>query len=216
VNNSALQRHGLRFLLYFSCGIIPLIALCVVFIDAPLARTIEQLLQQNRFAWKHTRSIPNLLSYFTAVTTGIMLVCCLAWRRREERLLHFFQLTAIAVPLAFLLKVFLQDAFGRTSIRIWLRIGGGAIDFNWFHPLNNSGGFPSGHTAVFTALLYAVWLYFPKQRPLAALAILLLGTALIVTNSHFLSDVFAGIYCGVLVTAGVQAALDSITPTTVS
>ena len=115
---------------------------------------------------------------------------------------QFFQLAASAVPAAYLIKIFLQNAFGRTSTRLWLRVGG-PIEFRWFNPVEN-GGFPSGHSMVFAAFFTAVWLYHPRLRPLSIAAIALLGISLLLTSYHFVSDIIAGICFGVLITTGIH------------
>ena len=199
----------LKYFALFSCVIIPLCLLCILFIDARLAQTTQEILSHNRFAWEHTRHIPNILPFATPVVTITMVACYLAFRRNPAPAPNFFFLAACSVPVAFFLKVFLQDAFGRTSIRVWLKTGG-QIDFNWFHPLENIGAFPSGHMTVFTAFFFAVWLYYPSLRMLAVSAVFLLGCALVVTNYHFLGDLFAGIYVGVLVTGGIYSLSDKI------
>ena len=53
---------------------------------------------------------------------------------------------------------------------------------------------------VFTAFGIAVWLYYPHYRRPVIITLLILGAALIATDYHFLSDVIAGAYLGVLIT----------------
>ena len=56
---------------------------------------------------------------------------------------------------------------------------------------------------VSVALLAALCRYYPKFRPWCLLLGVLLGVALIATEYHFLSDVIAGAYLGVVVEAAV-------------
>jgi membrane-associated phospholipid phosphatase len=53
--------------------------------------------------------------------------------------------------------------------------------------------------AVFTVLAAALWRFYPRYKFLYLLLVLVLAIALITTNYHFLSDVIAGAYLGVIV-----------------
>jgi membrane-associated phospholipid phosphatase len=80
------------------------------------------------------------------------------------------------------------------------------LQFNWFHGAG-IGCFPSGHMTVFTAFGVAIWYSYPRCRRLTALGLVLLGMALIVTDYHFLSDVIAGAYVGLLLDHGIRHVL---------
>ena len=71
--------------------------------------------------------------------------------------------------------------------------------FHWFHGGGFYDGFPSWHMAVFAALIAALWRFYPRCRSICLFFLLALASALIVTNYHFLGDVLAGAYLGVLV-----------------
>jgi len=119
--------------------------------------------------------------------------------RTEETadLRRFLQIAATTIPCSFLLKSALKYCFGRTTTRNWLA-NHVPLQFHWFHPIDG-GGFPSGHMAVFTALGAAVWFSYPQYRRMVIIFLALLGTALILTDYHFLSDVIAGAYLGIVV-----------------
>ena len=53
---------------------------------------------------------------------------------------------------------------------------------------------------VFTAFLAAVWLFYPRYRSLSVGFLLILALALVATDYHFLSDVIAGAYLGLVTT----------------
>jgi membrane-associated phospholipid phosphatase len=178
-------------------------------IDTRLALGVWKFTSSHPFLHRHFRNIHNTLPHLVAAgSTGMWLAWVLIRRRKGAgQLQQFLQLAATAVPLAYLLKLFLQDAFGRTNLRLWLRARG-PLEFRWFNPLEY-GGFPSGHTLVFTAFFTAVWLFYPRLRPLAAAAVALLGAALVFTSYHFVSDIMAGVLCGVLITAGLHRFLSN-------
>ena len=92
----------------------------------------------------------------------------------------------------------LKELFGRTNTRIWL-LHPDQLGFHWFHGGGDFASFPSGHMAVFTALLPGIGRYFPRLSPVCAGLLFVLALALIVTQYHFFSDVMAGAYLGVIV-----------------
>jgi membrane-associated phospholipid phosphatase len=98
---------------------------------------------------------------------------------------RFFQLVAITIPLTYFLKSTLKHSVDRIDTRFWLRHPG-FKEFHWFHGGGNYTSFPSGHMAVFMALVIALWRFYPRHH-------------LIMTNYHFISDVIAGAYLGFLV-----------------
>jgi membrane-associated phospholipid phosphatase len=112
---------------------------------------------------------------------------------KERQFLSFVGWT---LPVAYFLKVILQDAFGRVNPRNWL------FDQNlhgtmWFNRYDDYGHcFPSGHMTVFTALFAALWHFYPRGRLLYIVSLSFLGAALVVTDYHYLSDVIAGAYLG--------------------
>jgi len=176
----------------------------MLFIDKEVASGIWQITSSQPFLHKHIKEIPNTLPQLVAIGTTAMWLAYYVLFRNKGRTIQtqFIQLAACAVPAAYLMKILLQYAFGRTNIRMWLRTGG-PIEFRWFHPIEG-GGFPSGHTLVFTAFLTAVWLYYPRYRPLAAAALAALLMALLLTSYHFVSDIIAGFGCGILITISLD------------
>jgi len=179
------------------------------FIDREVALAIWQLTSAQPFIHNHIKEIPDkLLQLVVLGTTIICIAYYMTFRKYGwNRQAQFLQLAAISVPSAYLIKKFLQYAFGRTRIRSWL-MEGTAIEFRWF--TSEGGGLPSGHTVVMTAFLTAVWLYYPKYRPLAVALLAALAMALLFTSYHFVSDIVAGIFCGALITTSVQQLISRI------
>jgi membrane-associated phospholipid phosphatase len=174
------------------------------FVDKEVASGIWQITSSRPHLHKHFENIPDTLPHFVAIGTTAMWCAYYVIIRKNRRNVHaqFIQLAASAVPAAYLIKIFLQYAFGRTNTRLWLRVGG-PIEFRWFNPLE-VGGFPSGHMFVFTAFFTAVWLYYPRYRPLAVAALSALAMALLLTSYHFVSEIIAGICGGILVTITID------------
>jgi len=180
-----------------------LILVSINLLDVRLALYIKQELHSFPFFRKTFSYIPNLLPLAVLIGTAGMWILFIRIQSRG-RLHHarFLKLAATAVPVAYFVKMLLQYVFGRTNIKAWLS-SGKPLQFAWFTPLSQSPCFPSGHMTVFSAFFVAVWYYYPRCRPIAAIALLALASALILTNYHFLSDIIAGFFCGVLVTTVV-------------
>ncbi|MDA8429706.1 MAG: phosphatase PAP2 family protein [Geobacteraceae bacterium] len=178
---------------------------CIRFVDTGVALGIWAFTSSQPVLKSHFENIPDTLSKIVAIGTVLMWLAyyLVVHTKGSHKPAHFFQLAATAVPVAFLLKTFMQFAFGRTTTRLWLKIGG-PLEFNWFKPLQDSGGFPSGHMVVFTAFFTATWLYYPRSRPLVVAALSGLALALLLTSYHFVSDILAGICCGILTTLGIH------------
>ncbi len=179
----------------------------IQFLDSLVALKVMEILRSNHVLHTSTSNIPDILPYIVYIGTAIMwfdfLYLSHSKRRDDQR--RFLQLAALAVPIAYILKTYLQYAFGRTNTRLWLTTHT-ELKFNWFHGAG-IGCFPSGHMTVFTAFGVAVWYIYPRYRRITVLGLSLLGAALIATDYHFLSDVIAGAYIGMLVTYIIQATL---------
>lgn len=201
-----MNKSGNYTLLITSCIFAALaIGTCIRFIDKEVALRIWSFTSSQPIFHKYFKNIPNTLPKIVIVCTALFWFAYYLITRKKGSCnqAQFFQLAALVVPLAYLIKIFLQYAFGRTNIRLWLRIGG-PIEFNWFDPLERIGGFPSGHTVVFTALFTAVWLYYPRFRPLVIAACAGLVLVLLLTSYHFISDIIAGMCCGILITVSLN------------
>ncbi|MBL0225843.1 MAG: phosphatase PAP2 family protein [Geobacteraceae bacterium] len=177
---------------------------CIRYVDAPVAQAIWEITSSLPKVHGRIQNIPNTLPVLVAIGTATLWLAYATFSGRKGMEPHtgFLKIAAVTIPAAYLAKVFLQDAFGRTNTRFWLKTGG-PIEFRWFHPIQN-GGFPSGHSLVFTAFLAAVWIYYPRSRPLAVVAVAALGSALLLTSYHFVSDIISGIMCGIYITAAIH------------
>jgi membrane-associated phospholipid phosphatase len=170
------------------------------FLDAAIAIRVMRFLQSLHSLHKATEDIPDLLVYIVCLGTIILWIIYF-YRSHEHKhdiAMKFLKLAATVLPVAYLLKSFFQFMFGRTHTRMFVQTHY-PLRFHWFHEFG-FGCFPSGHMTVFTAFGIAVWLYYPHFRRPVLITLLILGAALIATDYHFLSDVIAGAYLGVLIT----------------
>ena len=181
---------------------------CNYFVDREIAIFVDRVFYRNPVWFKYTGVIPDVLFLLVCVTTVSAFVCYLYRVRKGiyDEGTKFFQLVTFAIPASFLIKGVLKFVFGRIDTRIWLEHHD-LYGFHFFQGGGNYGGFPSGHMMVFATFVAALRRRYPRYNSLYLFFLVLLAAALITTNYHFLSDVVAGAYLGVLVEAASHKAL---------
>ena len=173
--------------------------LSIKFLDARIAQMVLHLLRSNHSLNKVTEHIPDLLPHFVGIGT-IFMWAMYFYRLQKKKIdseTQFLKLAATVLPASYLVKTLLKFIFGRTFPRDWL-IHNHQLTFHWFSFWSSS--FPSGHMVVFAAFGTAILIYYPRYRSVVLIFLILLGAALIGTNYHFLSDVIAGAYIGIVTT----------------
>jgi membrane-associated phospholipid phosphatase len=189
--------------LYRIISLISVIALVIVsyfFFDTGIAEYSGGLLRNYGMLATYASDIPDLLFPIACVTTGSSwaVYCLLKRNNISSPYARFFHLIGWTVPLSFILKTILKYVFGMANTRVWLA-NEAEYGFHWFQGNGNYGGFPSGHMAVFTVVVIAFIRFFPRFRLAGLFLLLILAAALIITDYHFLSDVIAGTYLGLIV-----------------
>jgi membrane-associated phospholipid phosphatase len=183
----------------------PFVVLAVLvslrFLDAWIALGAMELLKSSDFLHVSTSDIPDVLFLLVCFGSGLLWGKYLILRNKGiiNEQTRFFQLAGSAIPLAYFLKWLFKYVFGRTNTRVWLA-NQVSDDFHWFHGGGEYSSFPSGHMAVFSALFAAIWLFYPRYRSISIGLALVLAVALVATDYHFLSDVIAGAYLGLVAT----------------
>jgi membrane-associated phospholipid phosphatase len=196
-----------------SAGGFLLAAILVVFssefLDARIALGFDRLLRSDPLLAHYTSHIPDLLLPSVLVLSGAMWAMYLRRVRRGSRdeKARFFLLSGTAMPVAFVAKLMLKYLFGRMNTRAWLE-NPKDLSFHWFHGGGQYSSFPSGHMAVFATLAVACWLFFPKYRVACLAVMIALGFAVVATDYHYLSDVIAGGYLGLVVFVGTDRGLE--------
>ncbi len=170
------------------------------FIDKKIALFVAKVWTSSARLAIFSANLPDFLFPLVClITAGAwMAYFYLARKGKHNKHTQFFLLVANTIPLAFFLKSVLKYLFGRINTRYWLRHPQ-FREFHWFHGIGNYAGFPSGHMAVFTALALALWKYYPAHRSIYLGFLGTLALALIVTNYHFISDIIAGAYLGLMI-----------------
>jgi membrane-associated phospholipid phosphatase len=179
-----------------------IVALCLWSYDQMLAIYISQFLVKHTKLHKYAADIPDFLLLIVCITTAIAFTGYLTRSRKGiyNKDTTFLHLTMYAVPATYAAKTLLKYVCGRTTPREWLNKSD-LYGFHWFRGNEMQAAFPSGHMAVFTAMAASLWRFYPRYRVIYVLFLLALAVALIATNYHFLSDVVAGAYLGILIEA---------------
>jgi membrane-associated phospholipid phosphatase len=175
---------------------------CNLFVDRELALFVGRVFYRNPVWSRYTADIPDLL-FLLVCLVAVSALFCYLYRARKGIFdigTKFFLTVAFAIPASFLVKSVLKFVFGRVNTRVWLDHHN-LYGFHFFQGGGDYGGFPSGHMAVFATLAAALRRRYPRYSSLYLFVLLVLAAALITTNYHFLSDVVAGTYLGVLVEA---------------
>jgi len=180
----------------------PFIFLCVRYLDIPVALFVKNHLYASPQWANITSDLPDLLLMVVLLS---MLASLSVYLRRSRKGIYdattvFARLVLWAAPASYLTKMVLKIFFGRVNTRYWLEQPN-LYGFHWFQLHEHCRGFPSGHMLVIVTLLAALWRFYPKSRPLCLVTATGLGAALVATNYHFVSDVIAGTYLGLLVEA---------------
>jgi membrane-associated phospholipid phosphatase len=180
----------------------PLLVVCVLFVDVPVAVFVDRCLYGNAKWSSLTSDLPDLLLLVVLLATccGVSFYLFRSKKGIYDAMTEFAKLVSWGAPLSYLMKVTLKFVFGRINTRTWLR-DPEQYGFHWFQGGSGFEGFPSGHMLVMVTLFAALARCYPKTRVLSTTVSVLLGVALVATNYHFVSDVILGAYLGLLTEA---------------
>jgi membrane-associated phospholipid phosphatase len=175
------------------------VILCMAYIDRPVADFVQAHLHPRRLqtcldGFLHLAPIALLLALLMLFAAGYAVLhgqALGAWARTPK-------LCAWSATWALSVAVVLKRVFGRSCVYPNYIVGH-AYGFQPFHGVGSYESFPSGTTAVAAALLSVVWLRFARLRGVCASLLVLVGLALIMNHSHWVSDVIGGGFLGVLV-----------------
>lgn len=171
-----------------------------LFLDLPLAAFVAKSIGVGFLLSHHVSNIPDILFVIVCLITVVGWGGHLYFARRPTSAISpdFFLIIGTTAPFSFVLKDVAKHLVGRTNTRLWLT-NPEQYGFHWFHGGGNFSSFPSGHMAVFTALMIGISRFYPRFGPVGLGFLLCLALALIATEHHFLSDVVAGAYLGFIV-----------------
>jgi len=106
-------------------------------------------------------------------------------------------LILLSIPMVNLLAEVIKMGLGRA--RPELLFSQHLFGFEFFEFHNSELSFPSGHACTVAALLSSIACFYPRHTLLLSIAIFLLSFTRVILTFHYLSDILAGIWCGILV-----------------
>src|SRR5262245_44822183 len=177
-----------------------LIAICYAWLDRPIALALHHYASQFDGARKILFRVPEVTA-----PLGALVLLTLAFRVLTRRPLSRLQSVMLVCALSFFvaegLKTFSKYVFGRSWPESWMGphvsfIRDGTYGFHLFHGGPAYTAFPLGHIAAACAVTSVLWICYPKYRTVYLLFVLAASLALLGSNSHFLSDIIAGIFLG--------------------
>ena len=125
------------------------------------------------------------------------------WTRRQTLAARAaFIFAAVALP--GLVADILKPVFGRVRPR--LLFADRVYGFTWHGADAAHWSFPSGHAVTIAALAAALFVVYPALWPVYALAALLVAASRVIVDAHYLSDIIAGLYLGLVATWALAAA----------
>jgi membrane-associated phospholipid phosphatase len=179
-----------------------LVVVCYFFVDRPVALFVHdhEIAKFEEFRWL-TEPPPMvqlwapLVLVLLAIRRGFG-----PWRVWQQTLF----IACVSLIVADQFRESLGDMCGRYWPETWHNdnpslIGTGAYGFHPFEVGDDTGSFPSGHSARIVGFFSVFWLAMPRGRWLYAVLALPMLVALVAMNYHFVGDVVAGSVLGALV-----------------
>ncbi len=191
--------HLIRLSLASFAACILAVILCMTYIDRPIADFVQEHLHQRGLqtcmdGFLHLAPIALLLALLLLFVAGYVALhgrALGAWAR-SPLLCSWSAVWALSVA------VVLKRIFGRSCVYPNYILGH-SYGFQPFHGVGSYESFPSGTTAVTAAILSVVWFRCPHLRGVCASLLVLVVLALLLTLSHWVSDIIGGGFLGVLV-----------------
>ena len=192
------HREFLKKLFETICITLPIITLlCVPFfyyLDVSMA-----------IYWAYNRELRNAFEYVTFFGQGTwyLIISCLLFiffkvlhkkPLYSNRALFFF--TSIAAS-GLLTNIF-KAIFGRYRPVMLFREG--LFGFSFFAYEHSLTSFPSGHSAIITAVMMFFYFIYPKYKYIYILIAILVMTSRVILTAHFITDVIFGSYLAIFVT----------------
>ncbi len=169
-------------------------------LDRPLALFMHRAFPHPQ-AFEKLTHIPDPLVPLAVIGFVVLGLRALA-ARPPSRLETALLLCSVSLIMAEAIKTQLKFVFGRTWPDTWTHnnpslIHDGVFGFNFFHGGEGYASFPSGHTTVTCAVIFVLWIFYPRLKALWLLIVLAVAVGLVGADYHFLGDVFGGAFLGV-------------------
>ena len=199
---SGADRSELVMLLLYSLPVTVLAVICIYYVDRPISLFVQSQLYSGTIWSNLTSKLPDILLMVVVIISAVSYLLYLFRKVKHvyDSITFLLRFVAITLPVSFIGKSLSKLVFGRIETRFWLQ-DPQQYGFHWFYGGSQYSGFPSGHMVVFTTLIAAIWRFYPQHKKILCSSLAVLGTLLIATNYHFLSDVICGAYLGLLIEA---------------
>ena len=190
------RKAAFRFWLLTLALCVAAIALCIAFVDRPVAEFVETHIRHTEFwDWLDRAMHPFI---FVVGAALLFFLGCGVWSISGRELPTWTEtpfLISAAVMWGIACEIGLKHIFGRG----WpdpTYVQQHRYGFRLLHGASHWDAFPSGHTTVALAILSVLWILKSRwAAPVTPIVVLLLA-ALVVGNFHWLSDVIAGTFLG--------------------
>ena len=193
------NKAALRFwLLAFAATAIP-VAVCIAYVDRPVAEFFDEHLRPTAsWVWIQRALAPLDLAVAMAL---LFLLGCGIWTALGRALASWTRtprLCSWAAMWATLASFVFKRIFGRA----WpdpAYVQNHVYGFHLLHGGSHWQSFPSGTAAISTAIVSVLWMLMPRSRTIGALTVALLCVAVVITNDHWVGDVIAGVFLGTFI-----------------
>jgi membrane-associated phospholipid phosphatase len=180
------------------------VVICYFFVDRPVAFFVydHKIANVEEFRWL-TEPPPLVQGWAPLVLVLLAIRRAFApWKLWQQTLF----LGCASLIIADQFRESLGDICGRYWPETWHNnnpslIGTGAYGFHPFEVGDDTGSFPSGHSARLVSFFSVFWIAMPRGRWIYAVIALPMLLALIAMDYHFVSDVIAGSVLGAIVGA---------------
>jgi membrane-associated phospholipid phosphatase len=199
-------RLNRSFLALSTCAVAVVIS--YYFVDRPIAFFVHrhEIARFEEFRWL-TEPPPLVQSWSPLVLVLLAIRRAFGeWRPWQAALF----IACVSLIVADQFRESLGDLCGRYWPETWHNnnpslIGTGAYGFHPFAVGDDTGSFPSGHSARIVAFFTVFWLVLPRGRWLYVILAAPMLVALVAMNYHFVSDVIAGSVIGGIIGAYAAA-----------
>lgn len=185
-------------------GAVPVFcALSYFYIDKPLAVHLRSI----NYDVLHVFSLITYLGVSTwYLVASSLIFLCFRYLNKNEAHAHQALFLFLSVAVSGLLADLLKFVFGR--YRPKMLFDEGLYGFTLFHSGYAFNSFPSGHANTITAVAVALYFIYPRFRYFYALVAASVIVSRLVLGSHYLGDVVAGSYLGILTTFYLKSIFD--------
>jgi membrane-associated phospholipid phosphatase len=194
-------RSGFGIWLASLASVAMVVVACVIWVDRPIALLAYEWFGRHRSV-QHLAGTPGFFGPLAILAFTVLLVRWLM-ARRFGTIDIVATLCIITLAIVEPLKSWLKFVFGRT----WPAYGQPSLIFEaayGFHPFHGGSdfdSFPSGHSAAVCAVAVILWTYLPMIRAFCAATVAAILASLVAGDFHFLSDVIAGAFVGISLSA---------------